>query len=71
MCGVGNDMDVKYRVRSINAKEAEVEFLISKDKQGERKVIAAPVVLVKNATKAQNITTSHKANILVSVERVR
>src|SRR5580704_6189624 len=42
MCGVGNDTEVKYRVRSVNEEKAHVEFLISKDKEGEQKIIAMP-----------------------------
>jgi hypothetical protein len=71
MCGVGNDTDVKYRVRSINDTEAQVEFLISKDKEGEQKIIAAPALFIKTARSTQSVTTTNTANIIVSVERIR
>lgn len=71
MCNVGNDMDVKYRVRPMSNDAAQIEFLVGKSKQGREKVIATPSVIVKKSQSAKNVTTTHSANIMVMAERIR
>ncbi len=71
MCNVGNDMDVKYRVRPMSKDLAQIEFIVGKSKEGYEKVIAAPTIVVKRAHSAQTITTTHSANIMVMAERIQ
>lgn len=70
MCSIGNDMDVKYRVNKLHDGQALVEFMVSKDKAGESKVIAAPALLVKENRSAQNVSTTDNSNIIVTAERI-
>lgn len=71
MCGIGNGMDVKYRVKNVNDEQAKVKFLVSKEKNGQRKIIATPSLILKNKHKAENITSTDKSNIVVKAERLQ
>lgn len=71
MCNVGNDIDVKYRVRPMTNDTAQVEFIVGKTKNGREKVIATPSVLVKKSESARNVSTTNSSSISVLAERVR
>lgn len=71
MCNVGNDMDVKYRVRPMVNEQTHVEFLVGKSKDGREKVIATPTLIIKKAQSARTVTTTHSASIIVMAERIR
>ena len=71
LCNVGNDMDVKYRVRPMNNDQAQVEFIVGKSKDGQQKVIATPTVVVKKDQSTKNVTTTGSSNIVVMAERIR
>ena len=36
MCSLGNDMDVKYRIRHITKDQTQIEFLVGKAKEGRQ-----------------------------------
>jgi hypothetical protein len=70
MCAVGNDMEVQYRINTLQDGQALVEFVVSKEKQpGERKIIAAPSLIVKNNHSAENVTTTDTSTVMVRAER--
>jgi hypothetical protein len=71
MCNVGNDMNVKYRVRTMTDEVAQVEFIVGKAKNGHQKVIATPSVLVKKSESARNVLTTSTSSISVLAERIR
>ncbi len=71
MCNVGNDMDVKYRVRPMSDELTQVEFIVGKSKEGREKLIATPTVLVKKAQSARAVSTTNTSNITVLAERIR
>ena len=71
MCNVGNELDVKYRVRPLSPDLAQVEFVVGKSKEGLRKIIATPMMVVKKAQSAHVVTTTRSANIVVMAERIR
>jgi hypothetical protein len=70
MCKVGNDMDVKYRVRPMSNDLAQIEFVVGKFQAGRNKIIAAPTMVIKKAHSAKNVTTTNNANIMVMAERL-
>jgi uncharacterized protein YbcI len=71
MCNVGNDMDVKYRVRPMSDELTQVEFVVGKAKEGREKLIATPTLLVKKAQSARTVSTTNTSSITVLAERVR
>lgn len=71
MCSLGNDMDVKYRVRNINSSLAQIDFVVGKSKEGQEKIIATPTVLVKRAHSAQTTVSNEKTSLTVLAERIR
>lgn len=71
MCGVGNGVDIKYRVRPITKDQTQLEFLVGKSKEGREKVIATPTLIVKKAKSARNVTTTQNSYITVVAERVK
>jgi hypothetical protein len=71
MCKVGNDMNVRYRVRSMTDEVAQIEFIIGKDKEGREKVIATPTVLVKKSQSTRTVSTTKTSTISVFAERIR
>lgn len=71
MCSIGDDMDVKYRVRPMPDEDAHVEFVIGKTKRGRSKVIATPSLFVKNKERARTVSTSGTSTITILAERVR
>jgi hypothetical protein len=71
MCNVGNDMDVKYRVRPMADESAQIEFIVGKAKNGREKVLATPSVLVKKSESARNVSTTKSSSITVLAERIR
>jgi hypothetical protein len=70
MCNVGNDMDVKYRIKPMSNDVAQIEFVVGKSKEGRQKIFAAPTVVVKKTHSAKNVFTTHNANIIVMAERL-
>src|SRR5580704_13914657 len=50
MCSLGNDMDVKYRIRHITKDQTQIEFLVGKAKEGRHKILAASSVMVKKTS---------------------
>lgn len=70
MCSLGNDMDVKYRVRPIARDQAQIEFVVGKSKEGQHKVLAAPTVMVKKTHSARTVSSSHYGTIMVMAERI-
>jgi hypothetical protein len=71
MCGVGNDTEIKYRVRPLPDDRNKLEFLVAKSsKEGQEKIIAAPTLIVK---REQVITTStsKNTNLVVMAERIK
>ena len=71
MCGIGNSVDVQYSVNHVNDEQAKVKFLVSKEKNGRRKIIASPSLVLKKNRSAENITTTDKSNIVVRAERLQ
>jgi hypothetical protein len=71
MCNVGNDMNVKYRVRPMTDDVAQVEFIVGKTKRGREKIIATPTVLVKRTQSARSVSSTNTSNITILAERVR
>jgi hypothetical protein len=71
MCSIGNDMDVKYRVRPMSDELTQIEFVVGKSKEGREKLIATPSVLVKRSQSARAVASTHNANIIVMAERTR
>lgn len=71
MCSVGNDMDVKYRVRPMSDELTQIEFVVGKSKKGREKLIATPSVLVKRSQSARAVASTHNSNIIVMAERIR
>ena len=71
MCDVGNDMDVKYRVRPMSKELTQIEFVVGKTKEGREKIIAMPTMLVKKAQSTRMVTTSNSANISIFAERIQ
>ena len=71
MCGVGNGIEIKYRVQQIGSEQSKVEFLIDKDKDGEQKIIAAPAMIVKAGKPSLSTVTTHNSNIQFTAERLR
>jgi hypothetical protein len=71
MCRLGNDMDVKYRIRSITKDQTQIEFLVGKAKEGRHKIIAAPTVMVNKAHSTRTVTSAHNANIMVMAELIK
>lgn len=71
MCSLGNDMDVKYRIRNINNGLAQIEFVVGKSKEGREKIIATPTVLVKRSQSAQTTVSNEKSSITVLAERIQ
>ncbi|MCA9508960.1 MAG: hypothetical protein KC505_11115 [Myxococcales bacterium] len=56
MCSVGNNTNVKYRAKPMDDGQTKLKFIIDKEKNGTKKVIAAPVLMLKNDYPA--VTTS-------------
>jgi hypothetical protein len=71
MCSIGNDMDIKYRVRPIANEQTQLEFVVEKSKEGQQKVIAAPTVIVKKAQSTRNITTTANTHIMIVAELIK
>jgi hypothetical protein len=72
MCGVGNDTEIKYRVRPLPNEQSKLEFLVAKSsKEGQEKIIAAPTLIVKRAQKVSATSSSNNSNILVMAERIK
>ena len=71
MCGIGNDIDIKYRVRPVTNEQTQVEFVVEKSKEGRQKVIATPTVIVKKAQSTRNVTTTANTNIMILAERIK
>ena len=71
MCSIGNDMDIKYRVRPIANEQTQLEFVVEKSKEGRQKVIATPTVIVKKTQSTRNITTTVNTNIMIMAERIK
>ncbi len=71
MCGIANGMDVQYRVNRVNDEQAKVKFLVSKEKNGRRKIIATPSLVLKNKHSAENTTTTDTSNIVLRAQRLQ
>src|SRR6185437_1339536 len=71
MCHIGNDMDVKYRVKPMSHDLAQIEFVVGKSKEGRKKILAAPTVVVQKSQSTRTIATSKNANIIVMAEHAR
>ena len=71
MCSIGNDMNIKYRVRPVTNEQTQVEFVVEKSKEGQQKVIATPTVIVKKAQSTRNVTTTANTNIMILAERIK
>ncbi len=70
MCSLGNDMDVKYRVRPIAKDQAQIEFLVHKIKEGHHKVLATSTVMLKKYSNGQTISSNHYGTITALAERL-
>lgn len=70
MCSLGNDMDVKYRVRPIAKDQAQIDFVVGKSKEGQHKVLATPSVMVQKTYTAKTIADTHYGTIMVMAERM-
>jgi len=71
MCKVSDDIDIKYRTQSLDQDQTKVEIIIDKKKGERRKVIAAPVLLVKNGRPARLRTIAASADIDIHAEPER
>jgi hypothetical protein len=71
MCRAGNNIDVKYRMQRFNDEQTKVEFLVAKEKNGEQKLIAAPVMIVKDRHPSSSESATHNSNVLIKAERVK
>lgn len=72
MCSLGNDMDVKYRVRPIAKDQAQIEFVVGRSKEGQHeKILAAPTVMVNKSYSTRTVSSGHNGTIMVIAERIR
>lgn len=71
MCRAGNDIDVKYRMQRFNDEHTKVEFLVSKEKNGEQKLLAAPIMIIKDRHPSSSESATHNSNISIKAERVK
>ena len=68
MCGLDNDISIKYRVKNLGENQSKIEFLVGRTT--ERRIIAAPTLIVKNRP-VQSATLSGSTNLLVTAEYVQ
>lgn len=71
MCRAGNNIDVKYRMQRFNDKQTKVEFLVAKEKNGVQKLIASPIMIIKDSHPSSSESATHNSNILIKAERVK
>lgn len=71
LCGMGNGIDVKYRVRPITQDKAQLDLMITQDKDGTEKVVALPTLIVKKSRASRNTIEAANANITVMAKHIK
>ncbi len=71
MCKVSDEIDIKYRTKSINNSQTKLEILIDKQSGDIKKTIAAPMVIVSRGKPASIETVTEKGRIAIKTEPIR
>jgi len=71
MCKISDQVDIKYRTRTLGNNQTRLELLIDKQKGDSRKVIAAPVVIVRNGKTALLTTIARGSHFDIKAEQIR
>ncbi len=71
MCKVSDEIDIKYRTKSINNSQTKLEILIDKQSGEIKKTIAAPMVIVSRDKPASLETVTEKGRIAIRTEPMR
>lgn len=71
MCKVSDEIDIKYRTKSINDNQTKLEILIDKQSGDTKKTIAAPIVIVSRDKPASIETVTEKGRIAIKTEPMR
>ncbi len=69
MCQAGNDINVKYQVKSLPGDLSKLKFLVAKEKEGHQKIIASPALILKSGERSSSTVTTDTSNILIKAER--
>ena len=70
MCEVGGGIFVHYQPEQINPKQTGISFVVSKEKAGEQKVIAAPMLIMQAGRTVVNQTITNTANFAIMAEHI-
>lgn len=71
MCKVSDEIDVKYRTKTINNGQTKLEILIDKQSGDTTKTIAAPMVIVSRDKPAILESVTEKGRIAIKTEPIR
>lgn len=70
MCKVSDDIDIKYRTQTINARQTKLEILIDKQSTDGEKTIVAPTMIVSRDEPAVLEAISDKSRIDIRAEQI-
>jgi hypothetical protein len=71
LCGMGNGIDVKYRVKPITNDKSQLDLMITQNKAGTEKVVALPTLIVKRSNISRNTIEMAGTNITVMAEHIK
>ena len=71
MCKVSDDIDIKYRTKTINGEQTRLELVVDKIKAGKRKIITAPMVIVKRGKPTKLRTVASSFDLDIKTEAMR
>lgn len=71
LCGMGHGIDVNYRVKPITPDKAQLDLVITQNKEGTEKVVALPTLIVKRSNASRNTIEMAGTNITVMAEHIK
>ncbi len=70
LCEIGGGIFVHYQASQINPQQMGINFVVSKEKAGFSKVIAAPMLIMQADHIVSNQTLSKSAKFAITAEQI-
>ena len=70
LCEIGGGIFVHYQPNQINSQQMGINFLVTKEKAGLSKVIAAPMLIMQAGHSVSNQTLSKSAKFAITAEQI-
>jgi hypothetical protein len=69
MCKVSDDIDIKYRTKTLENNQTKLELLIDRKKGNSRKIVAAPTMIVKRGKVVELKSIAHGSYFDIKAEK--